>query len=58
VLGPSLNRDSKLLMIANVSADASDVAQTLSTLEFASAVKDIKTDAKPRRATRLLAADA
>jgi hypothetical protein len=52
VLGPSLNRNSKLLMIANVSADERDLQQTLHTLAFASAVKEIKTDARPRRAPK------
>jgi len=54
VLGPSLNRNSKLLMIANVSADERDLAHTLETLDFATAVKEIKTDAKRRKAARPL----
>jgi hypothetical protein len=49
LLGPSLNRHAKLLMIATVSADARDLAQSAETLAFASEIKEIKTDARPSR---------
>lgn len=45
-------------MVANVSADVADLPQALDTLRFASAVKEIKTDARPRRAPRAAAAAA